>query len=77
LHRTNIRCPGECVKTNPDGKVIEFGYLIEVVPETGRLFCDTSGCKFVMLDEHKQEFWLDGEIPESVSGVKVGPKITS
>ena len=53
--RTNVPCPANCK-----------GYLLEVSKDTGRLFCDTVGCKFAFIDEHKVEHWVDGQMPLEV-----------
>lgn len=71
---SNVRCPGNCLKKDKDGKYTIPGYLVEVKDGSSRIFCNTNGCRFAFIDEHKKEHWVGGEvvffkIPEATSEV--------
>lgn len=56
------RCPGQCLIKDKDGKYTIPGILKESKPGSGRMFCETTGCKFAFIDEHKKEHWVGGEV---------------
>lgn len=56
------RCPANCYKKDEKGYYVIPGILKEVNNGSGRLFCNTEGCRFAYIDENKVEHWLGGEV---------------
>lgn len=59
---STIKCPGNCFQKDKTGQYTIVGTLREVVPNSGRMFCETPGCKFGHIDQHKKEHWVGGEV---------------